>query len=85
MSFLDRFSGFNQVAIKAKDTTKETFITPWRTYEYLRMPFDLMNVGVTFQRAIGYAFRDIMQRILEIYEDDLIVYSEERKDHFEHL
>ena len=49
------------------------------------MPFGLMNVGATFQRAMDYAFRDILKKVLEIYEDDLIVYSKRRNDRFKHL
>jgi hypothetical protein len=52
---------------------------------YLRMPFGLMNVGATFQRAMEFAFRDIIQKIIEIYQDDLTVVSKERKDHLSHL
>jgi hypothetical protein len=52
---------------------------------YLRMSFGLMNAGVTFQRAMDYAFRDLIQKIIEIYQDDLAVVSKERKDHLSHL
>ena len=54
-------------------------------YQYLRMPFSLMNAGDTFQRTMDYAFIYILQKILEIYEDDLTVYSKRRKDHVKHL
>jgi hypothetical protein len=52
---------------------------------YLRMPFGLMNVGATFQRAMDFAFRDLIQKIIEIYQDDLTVVSKDRKDHLSHL
>jgi hypothetical protein len=52
---------------------------------YLRMPFGLMNVGATFQREMDFAFRDLIQKIIEIYQDDLIVGSKDRKDHLSHL
>jgi hypothetical protein len=41
ISTLDGFSGYNQIRLKAEDTHKTTFTTPWGTFEYLRMPFGL--------------------------------------------
>jgi hypothetical protein len=44
MSMLDGFSGYNQVLVVEEDMEKTTFITPWETYSYDRMPFVLKNV-----------------------------------------
>jgi len=52
---------------------------------YLRMPFGIMNASATFQRAMEFDFRDIIQKIIEIYQDDLTVVSKDRKDHLSHL
>ena len=64
MSMLDGFSGYNQVLLKREDQLKTTFTTPWGTFMYLRMSFGLMNAGATFQRAMDYAFRDLIQKII---------------------
>ena len=48
MSMLDGFSGYNQVLVRKEDQNKTTFNTPWGTFEYLRMPFGLLNAGATF-------------------------------------
>lgn len=60
MSMLDGFSRYNQVLLKRENQLKTAFTTPWGTFMYLRMPFGLMNVGATFQRAMDYAFRDLI-------------------------
>jgi hypothetical protein len=52
---------------------------------YIRMPFVLMNAGSTFQRAMDFYFKDLIQKIIEIYQDDLIVVSKERNTHLAHL
>ena len=52
---------------------------------YLRMPFGLMNARSTFQRAMDFALRDLIQKIIEIYQDDLTVVSKDRKRHISHL
>ena len=54
-------------------------------FEYLRMPFGLLNVGETFQRAMDYAFNELIGKIIEIYQDELTVFSKERSDHIGHL
>ena len=76
MSMLDGFSGYKH---------KTTFTTPWGTFEYMRMAFGLLNAGATFQRAMDYAFKELIGKIIEIYQDDLTVFSKERSSHIGHL
>jgi hypothetical protein len=85
ISMLDGFSGNNQIRVKEEDRHKTTFTTPWGTFEYLRMSFGLSNVGATFQRAMDYAFRGLIGKIIEIYQDDLTVFSKDGKSHIGHL
>ena len=47
-------SGYNQIAIKKEDQHKTTFIFPWGTFAYRKLPFGLKNAGATFQRAMDY-------------------------------
>lgn len=48
MSMLDDFSGYNKISVSEQDQHKIAFITPWGTFAYNRMPFELINVGVMF-------------------------------------
>lgn len=85
MSMLYGFSGYNQVLVNKEDQHITTFTTPWGTYEYLRMPFGLLIVGVTFQRAMDYAFKGIRGKFIEIFQDDSTVFSKDTLDHVSHL
>jgi hypothetical protein len=85
MSMLDGFSGYNQVLVKREDQLKSAFTTSWGTFMYLRMPFGLMNVVSTFQREMDFSFRDLIEKIIEIYQDDLTVVSKERNAHISHF
>jgi hypothetical protein len=83
-SFMDGFSGYNQINILPADQPKTAFICPWGTFAYCKLPFGLKNAGATFQRAMSYAFHDI-KHIVQPYLDDLPAHSLHRADHLVHL
>jgi ribonuclease HI len=85
LSLLDGFSGYNQVLMSPPDQLKTTFRTPWGTYAYRKMPFGLINVGSTFQRAIDIAFRGLINHSVVVYLDDVTIYSKNKDDHLAHL
>lgn len=47
-SLMDIFSGYNQINILPNDQHKMTFICPWVTFAYKKLPFGLKNVRATF-------------------------------------
>ena len=85
MSFLDGFSGYNQIMVHPDDRLKTTFRTKWGTYTYQKIPFGLINVGATFQRAMNIAFKGLINSSVVIYLDDITVYSKHRNNHVNHL
>ena len=85
LSMLDDFFGYNQIEVREDDQYKTTFTTPWGTFAYRQMPFGLINVGATFQRAIDLAFDGLINESIITYLDDLTVYSKKCQDHFFHL
>ena len=58
-SFMDGFSGYNQIEILPSDQHTTTLIFPWGTFAYKKLPFGLKNAGAMFHRVISYAFHDI--------------------------
>ena len=81
---MDGFSGYNQIQIKPDDQHKTTFISPWGTFMYKKIPFELKNAGATFQRAMKISFHDI-KAIVKPYLDDLPAHSRKRIQHLDHL
>jgi hypothetical protein len=69
-SFLDGFSGYNQIHITLEDQDKTTFTCPWGTFAYRVLPFALCNFPTTFERAILSIFYDLINEGLEVYMDD---------------
>nr|KYP49922.1 Transposon Ty3-G Gag-Pol polyprotein [Cajanus cajan] len=55
-SFLDAYSGYNQIRIYPGDESKTSFITESTNYCYKVMPFDLKNAGATYQRMMDKIF-----------------------------
>jgi hypothetical protein len=74
-SFLDGFSGYNQIRIATEDQDKTTFTCPWGTYAYNVLPFGLCNAPATFQRAVLAIFADLIHECVEVYMDDFTVYG----------
>ena len=85
LSLLDGFSGYNQILVFPDDQLKTAFRTPWGTYAYRKIPFGLINVGATFQRAMDISFRGLTSHSVVVYLDDVTVYSKHRSDHLNHL
>lgn len=84
-SLLDGFSGYNKIRVKEEDQHKTTFTTKWGTFTYTKMSFNLSNTRATFQRVMDIAFSELINKIILIYLDDLIVFSNSKDDHFDHL
>ena len=48
MSFMDDFSGYNQILMAPEHMTKTTFMIEWGIYYYTIMPFRLKNADITY-------------------------------------
>jgi len=48
LSFLDAFSGYNQIKMHPSDECKTVFMTETSCYCYTMMPFVLKNAGATY-------------------------------------
>ena len=85
LSFMDGFSGYNQIRMAPKDEELTTFRTPKGIYYYKVMPFGLKIAGATYQRAMQRIFDDILHKNVECYVDDLVVKSKKRMEHLQDL
>ena len=79
-SFLDGYSGYNQIEIALEYQEKTTFTFPFGTVAYQRMPFGLCNAPATFQRCMLSIFSDMVERFLEIFMDDFFVFGDSFDD-----
>ena len=85
LSFMDAFSGYNQILMHPDDQEKTSFITERGTFCYKVMPFGLKNAGATYQRLVNQMFADMLGKSMEVYIDDMLVKSLAAADHLNHL
>ncbi|XP_019460043.1 PREDICTED: uncharacterized protein LOC109359801 [Lupinus angustifolius] len=81
LSFMDAYSGYNQIHIYLPDQDKTIFITPKAAYCYTIMPFGLKNARATYHRMMNNAFGDRIAKYMKVYVDDMIAKSLSTKDH----
>lgn len=85
LSFMDGFSGYNQIKMAPEDEELTAFRTPKGIYCYPVMPFGLKNAGATYQRTMTNIFNDILHNTIECYVDDLVVKTKKRENHLNDL
>ncbi|GJW66469.1 reverse transcriptase domain-containing protein [Tanacetum coccineum] len=73
--FLDGFSGYIQIPIDPLDQEKMTFTCPYGTFAYRRMPFGLCNAPGMFQRCMVAIFHDMIEKTMEVFMDDFLVFG----------
>ena len=85
LSFMDAFSGYNQIPMDEQDEESTAFITNMGLFCYRVMPFGLKNAGATYQRLVNKIFKPLIGHTMEVYVDDMITKSKEPRDHVKHL
>ena len=85
LSFIDAFSGYNQIKMDEADKEKTSFITSQGLFCYKVMPFSLKNAGATYQRLVNYMFRPQIGRNVKVYVDDMLVKSLDEERHLDDL
>lgn len=84
-STLDLASGFHQIEVHPRDTSKTAFTVEHGLYEFVRMPFGLKNAPATFQRVMDHVLRGLIGTCCLVYMDDIIVFSTSLQEHLENL
>ena len=85
LSFMDAFSGYNQIKMKEDDQEKTSFVTNQGLFYYKVMPFGLKNAGATYQRLMNKMFAHQLGRNIQVYVDDMLVKNVCKDDHLNDL
>nr|KYP55944.1 Transposon Ty3-I Gag-Pol polyprotein [Cajanus cajan] len=82
LSFMDAYSGYNQIRMHPADEDKTAFIADQANFCYRVMSFGLKNTGETYQRLMDKVLVNQLGRNVEAYVDDMVVKSESVNRHF---
>ena len=85
LSFMDAFSGYNQIWMDEADQEKTSFVTSQGLFCYKVMSFGLKNVGATYQRLINKMFANQIGKNVQVYVDDMLVKSQREENHLKDL
>jgi hypothetical protein len=84
-SKLDALSGFHQIEMHKDDIEKTAFGCREGLFEFVKMPFGLVNAPATFQRAMNRVLREYIGKFVMVYIDDIVIYSKSAEEHEGHL
>jgi hypothetical protein len=80
---MDGNARYNQIFMAVEDVAKIAFRCSGHIelFEWIVMTFGLKNAGATYQRAMNYIFHELINKIVEIYIDDVVIKSLDLESH----
>ena len=82
-STLDLRAGYHHIGLTTDSIPKTTFTSPFRKYEYVKVPFRLAQAPAYFQELMTGVLKDLPFAM--VYLDDIIIYSSTPREHLEHI
>ena len=74
LSKIDLTKGYWQIPVAPEDVYKTAFVTPDRQYEFLQMPFGMLNSGATLVRGLKKVLKGLSG--VGSYINDIVIYSD---------
>ena len=84
-SKIDLCIGYHQLRVREADIPKTTFRTRYGHFEFIVMPFRLMNVPSTFMDLMHRVFQPYLDQFVVVFVDDILIYFQSEDEHEYHL
>jgi hypothetical protein len=84
-SKIDLRGGYHQVIIKEEEIHKTSFRTKYGHYEFVVVPFGMINAPTVFMCLMNGIFRNYLDKFFIVILDDILIYSKSEEEHEHHL
>jgi hypothetical protein len=84
-SMIDLRLGYHQLRIKEDDVPKTTFKMRFGHYKFTILTFGLTNAPGVFMSLMNGVFREYLDKFIQVFIDDILIYSRTMEEHDEHL
>ena len=80
---LDLWAGYHYIPLDKPSIPKTAFNSPFRKYEYMKVPFGLAQAPAYFQELMTGILKDL--NFAKAYLDDIILFSKNPQEHLSYI